>query len=230
MSLVPNDMVDFSVAASPSRRTPVFAANVKKIAGQVVTLLLLPPYCLSLEPGARISIKKDGTRRFEVFEATVKAFHPNTFTLTAVLTGYQQKDQRRAFIRYFVSLAARYSGSDEQLSMPARVWDISEGGVCLMSSKEHVTGDTLTIKLPLRQTLRLPGMVQLCMPQSEDAAMYALGIQFFNCDKDRVAIRQFLLDQQMKRVRAAGSSLYNNVCAGAVMNQSGSRYHSGTIL
>jgi len=213
MALKLNDLVEVSRFLPGSGRVLAHPARVKEVNGQAITLTVLPPHELPVEAGSTVIIKKTEPERVLILEAVVSGFRVKPFTLLGTITATHEIEQRRSSPRFAISVDTRYRPiAAEGDWLPAMVWDLSETGICLISARKQAPGDRLVIDLPLQPTVSVAGVVRVCTVQSPAASTFALGIQLLNVGPtEHEAIVQFLVRQQIKKVRDAGSSLFKYV-------------------
>jgi hypothetical protein len=184
------------------------------IQGRTVIVRLLPPSRPPIEVGSVVRVKKTANNQVSIFEsAVVETVDANASTVGITIFAQDERDERRSSPRSAISVNTRYGETvDETNWRPVTIWDLSEGGACLISAKKHEPGDQLFIDLPLTGTIRVTGVVRVCSIYDQEAKMFAIGIEFVNTGEDtHRAIRRFLLDHQMTKVRTAGSSLFKYI-------------------
>jgi c-di-GMP-binding flagellar brake protein YcgR len=158
-----------------------------------------------------VNIKKTAQGQVFIFEAVVSQIHSAPLTLDVAITTHSKRAQRRSSPRFPVYQEIRYRrAGNEEGWLPARIWDLSAEGICIISAQKHEPEDKIIIEFTAVQKIYLVGVVRVCTAHKTGADAFALGVQFANLGNEKQkAIGRFLLENQIEKVRTAGSLLYH---------------------
>ncbi|MEW6243652.1 MAG: PilZ domain-containing protein [Bacillota bacterium] len=164
---------------------------------------------LSMEPGTRIKIRVVQETGVYWFSSEVlSVIHKKVPEMRCVLPKELERIQRRNFVRLEVGLPVNVSTcaeeeGDEKISFVATTFDISGGGLGLLSDIRLQPETLIQCLMEIQgREVRATGRVVRCVPSDLDAERFRLGVQFVDIRiRDQDWVCRFVLQKQLEQRR-----------------------------